>query len=438
MIIRRDLIGQIKVFLKRQEFIAIVGPRQAGKTTFLEIIKTCLLKDLKVDKNLIQIITFEDRKLLRQFEADPISFVRSYFPAESAKISYLMIDEFQYADNGGQKLKLIYDTLERIKIIITGSSSLEIKAKVGKFLVGRIFTFYLFPFSFGEFLRAKNPRLERIYEAKNKRLAKWLLGDVKSLSFPGQKKGTDVFASEMLKQYEGFCIWGGYPAVVLSRTNKERKKILSDIYNNYMLRDIKGLLELTTEKNLFSLSLYLATQIGNILIYQNLSQISDLDYRQLKKHLSILQETLISWEVKPFFKNRQKELSKNPKVFFINLGFRNNLVENMNLLDKRSDSGAIVENAILIRLRELFQNEDRINFWRTKAGAEVDFVVRRKGEIVPIEVKFSTFNREKISRSFTSFIESFRPGCGIILTKDFWGKDKRQNTKIFFIPVYYL
>jgi hypothetical protein len=435
MIIQRDLIEQIEPFLKRREFIAIVGPRQAGKTTFLKIIKDYLLKRLKIPENLIKIITFEDRKLLAQFDSDPVDFVRSYYhPSQTNRTFYFMIDEFQYAKEGGQKLKLVYDTIEDIKIIITGSSSLDIKAQVGKYLVGRMLTFHIYPFNFGEFLRAKNKRLEKVYQEKNKEVIKWLFGH----THIRQKRGRDIFTLEMIKYYEEFCIWGGYPAVVLSKTIRERQKILNDIYNNYILKDIKGLLELATEKNLFSLTQYLSTQIGNILTYQNLGQACGLNYRQVKKHLNILKETFVSQEIRPFFKNRQKELSKNPKIFFTDMGFRNNLVENMNSLDKHSDAGAIIENTVFIRLNEISQGMGKINFWRTKAGAEVDFIFYAQGDNIPIEIKFSEFKKEKISKSFMSFINFFHPKRGIILTKDYWGKTIRDKTEILFAPVYYL
>ncbi|MDI6792319.1 MAG: AAA family ATPase [bacterium] len=434
MLVPRDLLEEINIFLKRREFIAIIGPRQAGKTTVLEMLRDYLCKGLRVDKDLIQTATFEDRRLLAQFEADPVAFVKSYFPPLSDKVAYLMIDEFQYADNGGQKLKLIYDTIKGIKIIITGSSSLDIKAQVGKFLVGRILTFHLYPFNFGEVLRGKETRLERIYREGNREISAWLLEDKRTC----EKRGKDIFAQEMINRYEEFCLWGGYPAVVLSQTDKERQKILADIYNNYILKDIKGLLELATDTNLFSLSQYLATQAGNLLTYQNLGQASNLDYRQLKRHLNILKETMICQEVKPFFRNRQKELTKNPKIFFIDMGFRNNLMENMNTFDKRSDTGAIVENAVFIRLNELSKGAGKINFYRTKAGAEVDFIFQIKGDIVPIEVKFSKMTEEKVSRSFMSFINSFEPLRGIILTRDYWGRKQQGKTEILFAPVYYL
>jgi len=421
-------------FLSRKEFIAIAGPRQAGKTTFLEILKTYLINKLKIQGDLIQTITFENRILLSQFEMAPVSFIHSFIPSDMSTMAYLMIDEFQYAAEGGQKLKLIYDTLKGVKIFITGSSSLDIKAQVGKYMVGRMFNFYLYPFNFGEYLRGIDTRLERIYSQKNQEIMEWLF-EGKELKV---KNGSDIFSTEMIKHYEHYCMWGGYPSVVLTKDLLIRKKLLSDIYSNYILKDIKTLLELATEKNLFLLSQYLATQIGNIVVYQNLSQASNLDHRQLKKHLNILDETYICKEVRPFFKNRQKELSKNPKIFFIDMGFRNHLLENMSALDKRADTGAIVENTVFIRLHELFRGIGKINFWRTKAGAEVDFVVNRKGNAVPIEVKFSPFIKEKISRSLSSFIDNFQPEYALVLNKNLWGTIRKDKTEVLFIPLYYV
>jgi len=435
MRVKRDIIDEIRIFLKRKEFIAIIGPRQAGKTTLLEMLRDYLISDLKVDKKRIQIVTFEDRRLLTQFETEPISFVQSYFPVLTKdEPSYLMMDEFQYVEDGGQKLKLIYDTMKGIKVVITGSSSLDIKARVGRFMVGRILSFYLYPFNFGEILRAKDLRLEGIYQRNNRVITEWLFGDKKI----DKKEGVDIFAEEFLRYYEDYCIFGGYPSVVLSLTEKEKRKVLSEIYNNYILKDIKTLLELVTEKSLLFISQYLATQIGNILTYQDLSQVSALSYRQVKKHLHILQETMVCLETKPFFTNRKKELTKNPKIYFIDLGFRNNLLENVNKFDKRPDIGSMIENAVFIRLNELTKGEAKINFWQTKAKAEVDFILQIRGRIIPVEVKFSKFISPKVSRSFMSFINSYKSNQGLILTKDYWGRIKKDTTEILFAPVYYL
>ena len=142
--------------------------------------------------------------------------------------------------------------------------------------------------------------------------------------------------------------------------------------------------------------------------------------------------------MKPFFQNKQKELSKNPKVYFFDTGFRNSLIENTNSFSKRSDTGAIVENIVFLRLKTLFSGLHKINFWRAKAGAEVDFVVDFNGEIFPIEIKFASFEKPSISKSYMSFIKSFRIKRGLILTKDFFGFIKTDSgCEILFYPVYY-
>ncbi|MBI2264911.1 MAG: ATP-binding protein [Armatimonadetes bacterium] len=430
----RDLLGSMESFLKRKEFIAVIGPRQSGKTTFLEILREHLRRKMKIPDEAICYVTFEDRRLLAQFEAEPVAFVRTFMPSGASRKLYLMIDEFQYAVEGGRKLKLIYDTMPDVKVIITGSSSLDIKAHVGKFMVGRTLSFHLYPFNFGEFLGARDKRAGRIYRGKSEQVIEWL----KEGKDFKPDRGVDVFHEEMIRHYEEFCIWGGYPAIVLAEGSAVRKKLLADIYNNYIMKDIKTLLELATENNLYLLSQYLAAQVGNIAVYQNLSQAAHLDYRNIKKHLNILKETFVCREIRPFFTNRQKELTRNPKIFFMDMGFRNTLIENMVSLDKRPDAGAIAENSVFIRLSQLLEDEEKINFWRTKVGAEVDFVLHREGRVIPVEVRFSPFDRERISRSLASFIEAFKPERSMVLTKNYWGYLEKTSTKILFVPIYYL
>ncbi len=435
MLIKRDLIDQIKPFLDKKEYLAIVGPRQSGKTALLDLIKEYLIAEKAVSPENIKIVTFENRTLLNQFDSDPVAFINSYKNLGAANnVFYLMLDEFQYSIEGGQKLKLIFDTAKDIKIIITGSSSLDIKAQVGKYMVGRILTFSLYPFNFGEFLIVKNERLEKIYKDKNKALADWILTGEQGEYF---KDAEDAFASEFLKLFEEYAVWGGYPRVVLSESEGEKLKVLNDIQNNYILKDIKGLLELATDKNLLIMSQFLAAQAGNILVYKNLSQAARLDYRKTVDHLRILQETFIIDLVRPYFKNKQKELSKNPKVYFFDLGFRNSLIGNTVSFERRSDAGAMAENIVYLKLKSFLKGLGGINFWRSKIGAEVDFIVNLKGETFPIEVKFSSFEKPMMSKSFISFIKSFKPKKGLALTKNFQGIAEKDGCKILFYPIYY-
>ena len=146
MFIERTLIGKINRFLDTREIIAIVGPRQCGKTTLMRHIFSRLENALFID--------FEKRENLELFENDIESFIKLYVK----NYQYLFIDEFQYAKDGGKKLKYIYDS-QNIKIYLSGSSSSELSIESIRFLVGRIFIFHLYPFSFQEFLSYKNEQL---------------------------------------------------------------------------------------------------------------------------------------------------------------------------------------------------------------------------------------------------------------------------------------
>lgn len=432
MLINRLLAKKICALLSRKEFISIIGPRQAGKTTLLELLKNERLKKNKTEN--IKIITFEDKKLLFEFDADPVSFVNSYRKNDREKL-FLMLDEFQYAPNGGRELKLVYDTCQNIKVIVTGSSSLDLKAKVGKFMVGRMFDFYLSPFSFHEFLIAKNTRASNLYTKKNFDVVDFL-NNKTSTSFNNER---DPFYNSFLGLFEEFCLWGGYPAVVLENNVDNKRKILSEILNKYLLKDISGLLQLASEKNLLLLAQFLAVQNGQILVYNNLAKEAGLDYINTKKHLNILEQTFIIKLLRPYFNNRNKELSKNPKVYFMDLGFRNMLLENMNDFSKRVDAGQIVENAVFVKLNQIVADGyGKINFWRTKVGAEVDFILSIDGNIIPIEVKYTLMDKPEVSRGLISFMKDYKSEIAIVLTKNYWGKTNvLDSKKIIFVPVYY-
>ncbi|MFH0854017.1 MAG: ATP-binding protein [bacterium] len=413
--IKRDLEIKILPFLARKEAISIVGPRQAGKTTFI----SWLSEKLKVSGKKVKLITFEkiaDLELFQNNVEDFKSLISQY--------DCVIIDEFQYAKEGGQKLKYLYDTTD-IKFIITGSSSLDLTFQTGKYMVGRLFDFYLMPFSFREFLSYKDPELCNLL--KQKITASIFDFDIRN-----------GFGLEINKRLcsilEKYAVFGGYPAVALSENDAEKIKILESIVEKYLLRDIKTLLNLATDDELIKLGKFLASQIGNLINYSELSNISGLSYSRLKKHIFILEKTYIINLIKPFFTNKRQELAKNPKAYFIDFGLRNYLINDFRAVELRNDKGAIMENCARIMLSNLEISRE-IKFWRTKSKAEVDFILEYKQNICPVEIKYSS--KRIIGKSFYSFIDKFKPEIGIILTKNYISEEKIRNTKVKFIPLSY-
>ncbi len=386
MYIERDLEKELEKYGKRKEIIAIVGARQCGKTTLLN---NFFLKLRNKNK---KSITFEDQKILDMFSNNIDLFIETYVNGRD----YLFIDEFQYAKNGGKQLKFIYDTC-KIKIFITGSSAPDLAVHGLKFLVGRVFIFKLYPLSFSEFLKFKNKKLQEIYLKNDISKELWIM---------------------LKKYYEEFLIYGGYPEVILSKTNEEKIKVLENIYNTYFLREIKEILQLPDNFKLAKLIKILALQIGNLTNYSELSSSTEYTNFELLKNLNVLKQTFICIEARPFFTNKKKEIIKAPEFFFLDSGLRNILINNFQKLDERVDRGGLNENFVA---SEIVKKDYELKYWRTKAKAEVDFILEKNSEVIPIEVK-SQLNDKKITRSFRNFLEMYKPQKGFVLSYNLVGK----------------
>lgn len=427
----RTLLKKLKKYQDRREILAIIGPRQSGKTVLLELFIQELLKN-GFPKNRIHSFTFEDPNVLIDFQNDPRSFVKhSIGSLTPQKKHYLFFDEFQYAKNGGKSLKLLFDTCANVKIFITGSSSLEIKNQTGKFLVGRIFYFQLFPLSFKEALQIKEPSVINYYQSFQKQLYDFLLKGkntaTRPLSLTLQRNAQEYFKE--------FINYGGYPEVVKTSDKEIKLEILKNIYNTYIQKDIISLLKITDTETYYKILSCLSNQIGGLLNYNNLSQDTEANFTKLKHYLSVLEETYIIERLRPFFNNLSTELRKNPIVYFLDLGLRNFFQQNFSELDKRPDRGMLVENFVFTELKKYIKTPCRINYWRTTGKAEVDFIVTKGTGIIPVEVKYSSFKKPGVSRSFRSFIHTYQPKTALVLTKDFLGEIKINTTKIKFMPV---
>lgn len=430
--LNRYLLEKLLKWLDRPEFYAIKGPRQAGKTTLLKILQQKMAKKLGINPKYIYAVTFEDNKKLADFKKNPIKYVEDQIKTLNPKEKhYFFIDEFQYFKPSGKILKLIYDTSENIKFIVTGSSSLELANELGRFMVGRIFSFYLWPLSFAEFLQTKEPSVLRSYNRQHKNLYNLILNNQ-------YRKESAFFEYKLLDYLEEFITYGGYPAVITESDSKTKIKILQEILDNYLHKDIIKLLKITNTDVFYKLIEILAQQTGNLINYDSLTRDSESYFKEVKHFLSITEETYIIKHLRPYYKNAQTELKKNPKIYFIDSGLRNYLINNFLPLKDRADNGALVENFVYTELIKNLPENFRIKYWRSKSKAEVDFIIDKVSSQIPVEVKFSSFDKPAVSKSFRSFIETYKPSVGLILTRDFWGKIKIDATEVYFMPVYYI
>ncbi|MBT4870678.1 MAG: ATP-binding protein [Candidatus Diapherotrites archaeon] len=386
--IQRELESEINKYITDTEIIAVVGSRQCGKTTLVNKIFERLENNGKKTSK----VSFDNMQVLMLFEEDVESFIEKYIIG----FDFLFIDEIQYSKDSGKKLKYIYDS-QKIKLFISGSSASEISIQSIKYLVGRIHLFNLYPFSFKEYLRAKDEKLMRIYEKGNYK---------------------NTITKELNKHLIEFNTYGGYPKVVLLKDKEKKEKTLLDIYNIFLLKEVKELLGLSSDYKLINLIKALSLQMGNIINYNELSNITGFSFVDLKKYLNVLEKTFICKQIRPFFKNKRVELVKSPKIYFFDLGFRNACINNFT--KERSDIGAIYENFIF---SELQKRNLETKYWQSKSGAEVDFVVEKNNDLTAIEVKTNLI-KPISTKAIQSFIHKYSPTKVLVLSKEFETKIK--------------
>jgi hypothetical protein len=374
-LINRKVISEIIKFLDDDEIIVLHGARQAGKTSIINYLITKILSD-KINKNNLVYFDLEDFDLANLCDQGMEKVVAHLkgINCDFEKKIYLFIDEIQYLKNPSSFLKLFYDHYKgKIKLIVTGSSSFEIKSKFKDSLVGRTAEFEIFTLDFEEFLWFKKENInlkENLSEVLEKRL--------KNL-------------------YQEFASIGGYPAIVKESSLEKKEFKLKQIINTYLKKDIRDLAEIRNINKFNELLRILAGQSGKLLNILELSNTLDLAKQTVDDYLFILENTYIIKRVYPFHRNIRSELTKMPKIFIEDLGIANIL---FNKAFPKIVNGDLFESSVYANLRRNF-NAENIYFWRTNKGQEVDFILSDK-KIYPLEVKLSYFDKKMKSLIYFS------------------------------------
>lgn len=407
--IKRSMFSGLKEHLSKKEISFIVGPRQAGKTTLMLMLKDHLEKSDK--KTLFFNLDIESDK---EYFVSQAKLLKKIELELGKKQGFVFIDEIQRKADAGIFLKGIYDMNTPYKFIVSGSGSVELKEKIHESLVGRKRLFELSTLSFEEFI---NFRTEYNYESKL----------------------SDFFAVENDKTYlllEEYLNFGGYPRVVLENELSEKLKIINEIYQSYIERDISYLLKVQKTDAFSNLVKIISSQVGKLTNYAELSSTLGIAYKTLKEYLWYMEKTFIIHTVTPYFSNVRKEIAKSPVFYFYDLGLRNFALGSFGTLQNKS---FIFQNFVFNILRERTDmTSSKICFWRSKDKAEVDFVVDKGRSLIPIEVKYQKLKNLKIARSLRSFINRYKPEKSLVVNLMLDETILMDSCKIRFIPFYKL
>lgn len=370
MYVERSLAQTFVKLTKTYPIVAVVGARQAGKTTFLKE---------HARKIKASYLLFDDPDIRNLFEEDVKKFEKQYIEGFDVAI----LDEVQYCKGAGRNLKYLADTGK--KLWLTASSEAILSRDVLSYLVGRVSVLRLYPFSLSEFLSARN-----------------------------QKATTRQMMERNIWEH---LLFGGYPKVVLTEDIELKKTILRDLYDTMVLKDVSRTFSIEDINSLQEFTKYLALNIGNLLSYEKICQNLTLSFQTVKKYLNAMEKSHLIMRVKPFFNNKTKELTKQPKIYFIDTGLRNIITNNF----ETEPDGKLFENYVF---SELLKMGHMPKYWRTKSKAEVDFIIEKDKEVIPIEVKVTS--SDSLEKSFYSFIESYKPRRAFVV----FYKGEPKNMKV--------
>lgn len=377
MIERRDYIERVTNAFKLLPIVVLIGARQVGKTSIMNMYP----KDAYRNTLLLNGQDAETASLFNQLSTIE-EYLRIYLNSDFDGL--LMIDEFQYIDGVSVILKLLTDRHDKLKILCTGSSSLDILQHVEESMAGRVRIIEVLSLSFAEYLTFKNGKLYDLQQSLN-------------------DMGNPSLTEPLQQVYQEYLIYGGLPRAALTDNQREKAEVLNDIYQTYLMNDVRHYISNAHFVGFNRLLRLLAAQIGNLVNINELSRESGLSYTDCEKYLHLLQHMYIIKLVEPFFTNKRKVIGKMKKVYFCDLGLRNIIYSSFNDMAFRTDNGAIFENEVFLELWRSRQASETIQFYRTQNGTEVDFVIDGPFSRKAVECKYKRFNKLTSIASLNSF-----------------------------------
>lgn len=408
--IKRDILSAIRNHIFEKEITFIVGARQVGKTTIMNILADEL--KAKGEKVALFNLDFYSDKELFSSQQYFIDKIESLYGKEKV---FLFVDEIQRIPDAAIFLKGIYDKGYNFKFIVSGSGSIELKAKTKESLTGRKLEFIVLPVSFTEFVNYKTK-----YEFEDNIIAYLSFNSEKTLS--------------LLKEYIAF---GGYPRIVTEENPVNKRNLINEIFSSYVEKDIKQLMNVEKDDVFLILVRLLAASSGKLLNHKKLSSETSLSLPTLMNYLYYAEKTYLIDLIKPYFRSHKKEITKAPVVNFNDTGIRNYALGLYGNENTGNESGFIFQNFIYLLIRDILKNKGyKINYWRTNSGAEVDFVIDKINDLIPIEVKYTSLKSNSISRSLRSFIQKYNPGNAYIINLTANESVVIENTKVHIIPFY--
>lgn len=396
MYLNRTIEKTIKELSSQFPVIVVLGARQVGKSTLLQMIKNDNMK----------YVTLDDLDARSLALSDPKYFLEQYgYP--------LLIDEIQYAPILLNYIKIIVDEekmnnlknnlLVRPLFWLTDSQQFEIMKGVSESLAGRIGVLNLYSMSLDEI--EKND------------------GEIFSPQIESLKKKKSPKIIER-KQIFNYIFNGGMPDIITGAT--KRNAYFSSYLNTYIERDVKQLINAQKTIEFYNFMQSIAVRTAQELNYSVISKEIGVDLKTIKNWISILETSGIIYLLQPYYSNVSNRITKSPKLYFMDTGLCSYLAkyQSAETLEFGALSGAIFETYVVSEIIKNFSNNGidpkmHLYYYRDKDQKEIDLIYTDGNTLYPIEIKkgISPSSPDKSFSVINKYSNNIGNGIILCLTK---------------------
>lgn len=335
-----------------RKVIVVIGPRQVGKTT--------LLKNICQQRGTFLYLNGDDygvRELLEQATEQRLRQI-------IGNNTTLFIDEAQRIKNIGLTLKIIHDQIDHVRLLVSGSSALEIASEINEPLTGRKYEMNLWPISWKEWVQE--------------------IGFVQARA-----------------DLENRLIYGMYPEVLNNRGGEI--EVLKELASSNMYKDLLNHQGVRNPLLLEKILRALAFQIGNEISYNEIAQLVTSDRGTVESYIRLLEQCFVIFSLPALSRNMRNEIKQGRKIYFYDNGIRNAFAANFNPIQNRNDIGALWENFIIserLKHRSYQRAYGYTYFWRTYQQQEIDYIEEADGVMNAFEMKWNPHRKAKLPSNF--------------------------------------
>lgn len=380
MFIERDLAGRIRSGAQQSPVIAIIGPRQSGKSTLVkELFKNHVYVDM------------QDADAFEFANQDPKGFLESYTNHHG-----IIIDEAQYAPRLFSQIKVEVDKNPRPGYyILSGSQNFLLHEKISESLAGRVYFYTLLPLS--------------IHELKKSKL--------------------------VLKHAQDQIFKGFYPRVY--QPNIDTQEYYQNYISTYIERDIRSIRNIDDILVFKKFMQLCALRVGATLNFTDLATNCGISLNTVKSWLSLLETSFVLFLLPSYHNNLGKRITKSPKLYFYDVGLATTLMKSdqETILKQRTIYGALFENMIIVDIMKNFNAQGlqyTLTFYRDTNQKEIDLIIETGSKTIPVEIKASETMQSSFFDTVTWFQEQINGDQDPIIV--YSGDKKQTRSKGTVIP----